>query len=95
MNALFFKLFKKSYRQESISGFILIVGAVDAVIGGVGGRWTLLSFGLSMVLASMLLRWYKLQQAENVVTNKPPRYFLPPSKSRPPLPLLTKKKSQQ
>lgn len=95
MNALFFNLFKKTYRKESVSGFILIIGAVDAVIGGVGGRWTLLSFGLSMILASMLLRWYKLQQAETVVTNKSPRYFLPPSKSRPPLPLLTKKKPHQ
>ena len=92
MNALFFNLFKKTYRQESVSSFILILGAVDAVIGGISGRWTLLSFGLLMVLTSALLRWYKLQKAETVVTNKSPRYFLPPSPSRPPLPLLTKKK---
>ena len=92
MNALFFNLFKKTYRKESVSGFIFILGAVDAVIGGVGGRWTLLSFGLLMVLTSALLRWYKLQKAENAIDNKSPRYFLPPSPARPPLPLLTKKK---
>ena len=95
MNALFLNFLKKTYRKESVSSFILIFGAVDAVIGGVGGQWTLLSFGLSMVLASVILRWYKLQQAEAVVTDKPSRYFLPPSQSRPPLPLLTKKKPHQ
>ncbi|MDJ0635225.1 MAG: hypothetical protein QNJ34_18690 [Xenococcaceae cyanobacterium MO_188.B29] len=95
MNALFFNLFKKTYRKESVSSFILILGAVDAVIGGVGERWTLMSFGLLMVMASALLRWYKLQKAEAVVSTKSPRYFLPPSPSSPPLPLLKKKKPHQ
>ena len=94
MNALFLNFFKKTYRKESVSGFIFILGAVDAVIGGVGGRWTLLSFGLLMVLTSALLRWYKLHKAETVVTKKSPRYVLPPSSSRPPLPVLTKNKSR-
>ena len=92
MNALFFNLFKKTYRKESISSFIFILGAVDAVIGGVGGRWTLLSFGLLMVLTSALLRWYKMQKADTLESDKSSRYFLPPSPSRPPLPLLKKKK---
>ncbi len=95
MNALFFNFLKKTYRKESVSSFILVFGAVDVVIGGVGGKLTLLSFGLSMVVASIILRWYKLQQAEAIVADKPSRYFLPPSESRPPLPLLTKKKPHQ
>ena len=95
MNALFLNLFKKTYRKEPVSSFILVLGAVDAVIGGMGGRWTLLSFGLLMIMASGLLRWYKVQKAEAVVTEKPSRYFLPPSQSRPPLPLLMKDKPRQ
>lgn len=94
MNVLFSKLLNSTYRKEPISGFILILGAVDAVIGGVGGRWTLLSFGLVMVLSGALLRWYKVQKAESVVGEKPARYFLPPSQSRPPLPLLMKDKKR-
>jgi hypothetical protein len=46
MNALLPRILKAAYRKEPISSFIVIVGAVDAVIGGVGERWSLLSFGI-------------------------------------------------
>ena len=82
MNALLHKSSKKTYRRESVSSFIFILGAVDAVIGGVGGRWTLLSFGLLMILTATLWRWYKLQKANKLTNNRSPQYFLPPSPSR-------------
>lgn len=83
MNALFDKLFQKTYRRESVSSFIFILGVVDAVIGGVGERWTLLSFGLLIILTAILWRWHKLRKAKAIVTKKSPQYFLPPSPPRP------------
>jgi hypothetical protein len=95
MNALGTRVLKSVYRKEPISGFILIVGAVDAIMGGVGGRWSLLSFGLVTVLMAALLRWWKIQKAEAVLAEETPRYFLPPSSSRSPLPLLTHEKHRR
>ncbi|ACK64758.1 conserved hypothetical protein [Rippkaea orientalis PCC 8801] len=89
MNALLPRFLKNAYRKEPISSFILIVGAVDAVIGGVGERWTLLSFGLMVVLLSVILRWWQTQKAQPLTTEDTPRRYLPPSSTRSPLPRLT------
>lgn len=88
MNALLPRFLKSAYRKEPISSFILIVGAVDAVIGGVGERWTLLSFGLVLVLLAAALRWWQMQKAQALFTEETPRRYLPPSSSQRPLPML-------
>ena len=90
MNALLPRFVKLAYRKEPISSFVLIVGAVDAVIGGVGGRWTLMSLGMTTVLIATLLRWW--QQKAQVVPQETARHFLPPSSSRTALPMLTSEK---
>ena len=95
MNILWHRFFKSAYRKEPISSFILIIGAVDAVIGGVGERWTLLSFGLIMVLLAAVVRWWQVQRAQAVLAEETARYFLPPSSSRPPLPMLTSEKHRR
>lgn len=95
MNALLPKFIKVAYRKEPISSFILIVGAVDAVIGGVGGRWSLLSFGLTMVFVAALVRWLQIQKSQEEVAQQAPRRYLPPSSSRNPLPLLTSEKHRR
>lgn len=95
MNALLPRFLRSAYRKEPISSFILVVGAVDAVIGGVGERWTLLSFGLMVVLLSVILRWWQTQKAQPLVTENTPRRYLPPSSTRSPLPILTHDKSRR
>lgn len=89
INALWPKFLKAAYRKEPISSFIIIVGAVDAVIGGVGERWSLLSFGLMMVMLAIALRWWQSQRREAELAEQPVTHFLPPSSSRPPLPMIT------
>ena len=88
MNDLFPRFLKSVYRKEPISGFILIMGAVDAVIGGVGERWTLLSFGLMLILLAAGLRWWQSKKTEAVSVEETPRRYLPPSSSQRPLPML-------
>ena len=89
MNALWPRILKSAYRKEPISSFIVIVGAVDAVIGGVGQRWSLLSFGIMMVMIAIVLRWWQSQRREAELAEQPVTHFLPPSSSPPALPMLS------
>ena len=92
MNALWPRILKSAYRKEPISSFIIIIGAVDAVIGGVGERWSLLTFGLMMVLLAVAVRWWQSQRRETELAEQPVTHFLPPSSSRPALPILSTSK---
>jgi hypothetical protein len=89
INALWPRFLKAAYRKEPISSFIVIVGAVDAVIGGVGERWSLLTFGLMMVVLAVALRWWQTQRKEAELSEQPVTHFLPAASSRPALPMLS------
>lgn len=95
MNLLLPRFLKSAYRKEPLSSFILIVGAVDAVIGGIGEHPTLLSFGLMVVLLAAFVRWWQTQKNQEVLAQESPRHYLPPASTRPPLPLLTSKKHRR
>ncbi|MEQ9358306.1 hypothetical protein [Coleofasciculus sp. F4-SAH-05] len=92
MNALGPRFWKLAYRKEPISSFIVTVGAVDAVIGGVGERWSLLTFGLMMVMLAVGLRWWQSQRRQTELAEQPVTHYLPSSPSRPPLPMLSTSK---
>ncbi len=94
MNLLLPRFLKLAYRKEPISSFILIIGAVDAVMGGVGQHWGLLSLGTITVLLAVLIRWSKIQQAKTVLSQQPARRYLPPSASTTPLPMLVNDKQR-
>lgn len=94
MNAIWPRFLKVAYRKEPISSFIVIVGAVDAVIGGVGGHWSLLSLGLVTVMLAIALRWWQTQSREAELLEQPVTHFLPPNSSSPPLPILSATKRQ-
>jgi hypothetical protein len=94
MNALWPRFLRAAYRKEPISSFIVIVGAVDAVIGGAGERWSLLTFGLMMVFLAIALRWWQTQRRETELAEQPVTHYLPPTPSRPPLPVLNAAKRQ-
>jgi hypothetical protein len=92
MNALGPRFWKLAYRKEPISSFIVTVGAVDAVIGGVGERWSLLTFGLMMVMLAVGIRWWQSQRRQTELAEQPVTHYLPSSPSRPPLPMLSTSK---
>lgn len=94
MNALWLRMFKSAYRREPVVSFMMTVGAVDAVIGGVGTSWSLLGFGVGTVGIAVLLRWWQSQGSQVESPEAAPEYYLPPSSSRDPLPMLTPKQKR-
>ncbi len=88
MNAIFPTVLKRLYRKEPISSFIIVVGAVDAVLGGVNEVGTLMILGLLTSGIAIGYRWWCIQQAETRFDRKSKQLYLPPSENRTPLPNL-------
>ena len=88
MNPLFARFFRAVYSREPLSGFILILGVTDALVGGLGGRTSLLSIGLLIALLGIIMRWRQGAKKSKAVATQPVRHLLPPGTSRQPLPLL-------
>jgi hypothetical protein len=95
MNVLLPKFLKAVYGKEPLTGFLLILGATDVAIGGLDGQWTLLSFGIIIVLTAAGLRWWQIQKAQSISAENNSKHFLPPSSSNSPLPLLINEKRQR
>ena len=76
-------------RKEPISAFILTMGAVDIVMGGVAGYMTLMALGVGTVGVAIALRW-RLTQSRRSFTppEAAPVRYLTDRTSRPALPLL-------
>lgn len=95
MNAIFPRFLRVAYRKEPLSSFILLVGAVDVALGGVSQRWTLLSLGTMVVITALVMRWLQIQKAKAITAEETPRYYLPPSPPRQPLPTLIDQKQRR
>ncbi len=83
MNVSWYKIFRSLYRKEPISSFIVIFGAVDAVIGGVDEQWSLLTFGLGTVGVAIALRIWQIQRSQDDLPPPTPTRYLPAHSSRP------------
>jgi hypothetical protein len=88
MNAIVPTVLKRLYRKEPISSFILIVGAVDAVIGGMNEISTLMIIGLLTSGVAIGYRWWCIQQAESESDRQVKQLYLPSQSDRSPLPNL-------
>jgi hypothetical protein len=88
MNRIRTRLLKVAYRKEPISSFLLTVGVVDAVMGGVSARGSLLAVGLAIVGIAALLRGLRLRYRPISPIEPPPVRYLPAQSSRPSLPML-------
>lgn len=95
MNAIFPTFLKRIYRKERISSFLLVVGTVDALLGGVNEIGTLLILGLLTSGAALGYRWWCIQQAESAAVGvasppenrQPKQLYLPAADRRSPLDL--------
>jgi hypothetical protein len=82
MNAIFPPSLKRLYRKEPISSFVMIVGAVNAVLGGVNEIGTLLIFGFLTSGMALGYRWWCIQQAESTAERKSKQLYLPAKSSQ-------------
>jgi hypothetical protein len=89
VNPLFARFLRAVYRKEPVSGFILVLGATDVLMGGLGGRVSLLSVGLFIALLGAMMRWRQGEKKSEAIATETVRYYLPPGSTRQPLPLLT------
>jgi hypothetical protein len=92
VNLLFARFLRSVYRKEPVSGFLLLLGVTDALIGGLGGRESLLSVGLLIALLGAVMRWRQGEKKPKAIATETVRYYLPPGSTRQPLPLLTPSK---
>ncbi|NET37660.1 MAG: hypothetical protein F6K19_37520 [Cyanothece sp. SIO1E1] len=88
MNALWYRFLRSAYRREPFFSFVATAGAVDAVIGGLWGRGTLLGFGIGTVGLAIAIRWWKMQRQRVEHSAQAPVHYLPERPSRPQLPTL-------
>lgn len=88
MNRNWTRLLRTAYRKESISSFILTVGIVDAIIGGVSARGSLLIVGLATIGIAAALRGLMLRRRPVSLIEPAPVRYLPARSSRPSLPIL-------
>ncbi|HEY9781792.1 MAG TPA: hypothetical protein V6D09_16845 [Leptolyngbyaceae cyanobacterium] len=90
MNAALPRFLKSAYRKEPIPSFLITIGLVDAVIGGLDERWLLFTFGLGTVGIAIALRWWMLYSRRAEEPSQPvAQHYLPYSSSSQELPPLT------
>ncbi len=97
MNPFFARFLSSVYRKEPISGFLLILGGTDLLLGEMGGRTGLLSCGLIIALLGLGIRKLQARKVKLKIAKQKRRYSryqLPPA-VRQPLPLLVKKNSRR
>ena len=81
MNPINPRFLSSVYRKEPIPSFLATIGLVNAVIGGLGDRAGLFSFGLVTVGSAIAVRWWLHQQSPTEPNQKVAQTYLPPASS--------------
>jgi len=86
------RILKSAYRREPVFSILLTIGTVDAALGGLEGRGSLLMFGIGTIALTIALRWWLVSRARSTPPDPVPQFLLPPQPSQPQLPMLTMRK---
>ena len=82
MNVVWSRVLRSVYRKEPVVSFVVTIGAVDAAIGGLNERWSLMALGLGMVGSALILRWWQAQRQLSIEpVENAPVHILPPHRS--------------
>jgi hypothetical protein len=79
MNITSPRFLKSFYRKEPITGVIITMGAVNAVLGGMNAIGSLMLLGLLASGSAIAYRWWMNQQAVAKLNTEANRLYLPPS----------------
>ncbi len=94
MNVAWTRFLKSAYRREPLFSFMLTIGVVDALIGSLDQRGSLLAFGLSTMIVAVVVRLWLFQRSQVEEPERIPEHYLPPASSRPALPMLSPSRKQ-
>ena len=94
MGMIWTHVLKSAYRKEPISAFLILMGAVDATLGGVGGYSSLLFLGLTMIGGALAFRWQQSQRRQEMQPEQVTQRYLPTNSSQSELPMLSLSKKQ-
>lgn len=94
MNPINPRFLSSVYRKEPVPSFLVTIGLIDAVIGGLGDRVGLFSFGIATVGCAITLRWWLQQQRPTEPTQTIVQTYLPPASSNSVPPLATTKRKR-
>ncbi len=70
---------KSFYRKEPITGLIITMGAVNAILGGVNEIGSLMLLGLLASGSAIAYRWWMMQQAEARIAAGSQQLYLTPT----------------
>jgi hypothetical protein len=79
MNITSPRFLKSFYRKEPITGTIITMGAVNAILGGVNEIGSLMLLGLLASGSAIAYRWWIMQQAKARIAVDADRLYLPPA----------------
>jgi uncharacterized membrane protein YebE (DUF533 family) len=79
MNITSPRFLKSFYHKEPITGVIITMGAVNAVLGGVNEIGSLMLLGLLASGSAIAYRWWMMQQAKARIATDSARLYLPPA----------------
>lgn len=79
MNITSPRFLKSFYRKEPITGVIITMGAVNAILGGVNEIGSLMILGLMASSSAIAYRWWLIQRANMQATADQNQLYLPPS----------------
>ncbi len=94
MNPINPRFLSSVYRKEPIPSFLITIGLVDTVIGGLGDRMGLFSFGIITISSAIALRWWLQQKQPTKPTQPASQTYLPPADSNP-VPTITTSKRKR
>jgi hypothetical protein len=81
MNIIPPRALKSFYRNEPITGVIITVGAVNAVLGGVNAIGSLLIWGLLLSGGAIAYRWWMIQRVAAKSMDVDRRLYLPQART--------------
>ncbi len=82
MNIISPRILKSFYRKEPITGVIITMGAVNAILGSVNEIGSLMILGLMASSSAIAYRWWLVQKATVQAANQN-QLYLPPSPELP------------
>jgi hypothetical protein len=77
------RILKSFYRKEPITGVIITMGAVNAILGSVNAIGSLMILGLMASSSALAYRWWLIQKATMQATAHQNQLYLPPSPELP------------